>query len=341
MDCPTKSIVVKKQLCEWYYPYGCGKKCKKLFKNWYRENEEIRFLHDQAERGIQEMVEEDKEKYKSGRKKRIRKTKIGWTEATANVITGCTQISEGCKNCYAKAMHRRLRGMGLDKYQSPFIKVVCHDIKEVFKKSINSSKINMCFINSMSDTFHKDVPDEYIKQLLEEIETYKGNVYFQLLTKRAERIKDFSYPENVWLGVTVEHEKYKERIEYLKQTDAKIKFLSCEPLLGDLGELNLEGIDWVIVGGESGIKARPMHPDWVRNIQRQCRKQKVKFFFKQWGEWKLNDNPCLEHPYEYRRERQPEALLDGKQYKQFPMELYKEEEYKYKGDCDEKESNSM
>ena len=186
-------------------------------------------------------------------------------------------------------------------------------------------KTNMCFINSMSDTFHKNVSDEYINKLLKELETYKGRTSFQLLTKRAERIKDFSYPENIWLGVTVEKSKYKDRIEHLKQTNAKVKFLSCEPLLSDLGELNLQWIDWVIVGGESGANARPMHPNWVRNIQRQCEEQNVAFFFKQWGEWKLNENPCYEFPYEFLWQRQPKALLDGKEYKEFPKILYEEE----------------
>ena len=211
-------------------------------------------------------------------------TKIEWTETTVNVITGCTQYSEGCQNCYAKAMHKRLTAMGQEKYKEPFNKVVCHNILSELNKKINK-KTNMCFINSMSDTFHKDVSDRYIENLLYNLSLFPS-VNFQILTKRAERIIKFDYPDNVWLGVTVENASYKDRIDYLKKTNAKIKFLSCEPLLSDLGELNLNGIDWVIVGGESGFNARPCHPDWIRNIQKQCQEQRVAFFFKQWGEWK-------------------------------------------------------
>lgn len=211
-------------------------------------------------------------------------TKIEWTETTVNVITGCTQYSEGCQNCYAKAMHKRLTAMGQEKYKEPFSVVKCHNIFSELSKKI-SKKINMCFINSMSDTFHKDVPDEYIKRLLDAVGRYGSKTQFQILTKRAERAAEFEYPDNVWLGVTVENNKYKDRIEFLKKTNAKIKFLSCEPLLEDLGKLDLSGINWVIVGGESGHNARPINPDWVRNIQRQCKEQGVAFFFKQWGEW--------------------------------------------------------
>ena len=210
-------------------------------------------------------------------------SKIEWTNETINVITGCTKVSEGCQNCYAEKMHKRLTAMGQEKYKEPFNKVVMHNVISELQKRINK-KTNMCFVNSMSDTFHKDVTDEYIKNLLVNLSLY-GNVNFQILTKRAERIIDFEYPFNVWLGVTVENEKHKDRIAYLKKTNAKIKFLSCEPLLEDLGELDLKGIDWVIVGGESGAGARPMHPDWVHHIQKQCKEQNVAFFFKQWGEW--------------------------------------------------------
>lgn len=212
-------------------------------------------------------------------------TKIEWTEATVNTIAGCTKYSEGCQNCYAERMHKRLTAMGQEKYKSPFEIVKGYNpLTELSKKITKNTK--MCFVNSMSDTFHDDISDAYIDSLLQALGMY-GNVNFQVLTKRAERIISFNYPENVWLGVTVENARHKERIEYLRQTDATVKFLSCEPLLGDLGDLDLTGINWVIVGGESGPNARPMHPDWVRNIQKQCEKQNVAFFFKQWGEWKL------------------------------------------------------
>ena len=277
-------------------------------------------------------------------------SKIEWTNETWNIITGCTKISEGCQNCYAEKMHKRLKAMGQEKYQIPFDGAYYHksELLRTFGK-----KPKMIFVNSMSDTFHKNVGDEAINEILKACDNNKIHT-FQILTKRAERIVNFEYPSNVWLGVTVEKAKYKSRIEYLKRTDAKIKFLSCEPLLEDLGELDLKGIDWVIVGGESGKNARPMHPDWVRNIQRQCKEQNVAFFFKQWGEWKVvyerdkaetdfnyfNDTET-EYYNKYRRlnfnggcgfhgenlcyiekvgKKYAGCLLDGKEYKEFPKE---------------------
>lgn len=276
-------------------------------------------------------------------------SKIEWTDITWNPITGCTQYSEGCQNCFAMNMHKRLTAMGVEKYSQPFNKVVFH--KEALyqhKFSRLDKKAKLIFVNSMSDTFHKDITDSQIKELLDECEWNDPNI-FQILTKRAERIVNFEYPFNVWLGVTVETAKHKDRIEYLRQTNAPVKFLSCEPLLEDLGELDLMGIDWVICGGESGHKARPMHPDWVRNIQRQCEKQNVPFFFKQWGEFTpvKSSIEYLELPKTYWidfngqvttvEKRIPSflqynrvsamkkigkaksgALLDGKEYKEFP-----------------------
>jgi len=207
-------------------------------------------------------------------------TNIEWADATWNIVTGCTKHSEGCKNCYAEKMHKRLTAMGQTKYKDPFEKVTFHteELGRLFGKN---KKI---FVNSMSDTFHKDITDLEIGYILTACQIQPLNT-FQVLTKRAERLPNFEYPKNVWLGVSVESAQHKNRIDYLKQTDAYVKFLSCEPLLGDLGELDLRGIDWVIAGGESGHNARPVHPDWVRNIQEQCKAQGVAFFFKQWGEW--------------------------------------------------------
>lgn len=255
-------------------------------------------------------------------------SKIEWTNETWNPVTGCTKYSQGCQNCYAEKMHKRLTAMGQEKYSKPFNEVVFH--KEALsnhKFSRLDTKRKLIFVNSMSDTFHKDVTDSQIKDILDECEWNDPNV-FQILTKRAERLPDFEYPFNVWLGVTVEMAKYKSRMQYLKQTNAKIKFLSCEPLLEDLGELDLTGIDWVICGGESGKNARPMHPDWVRNIQRQCKEQSVSFFFKQWGEWspcpikgekirgrKLMFNGSIMFLY---NKKSSGALLDGREYKEFP-----------------------
>lgn len=276
-------------------------------------------------------------------------SKIEWTNETWNPVTGCTKYSQGCQNCYAEKMHKRLTAMGQEKYSKPFNEVVFH--KEALsnhKFSRLDTKHKLIFVNSMSDTFHIDVTDSQIKDILDECEWNDPNV-FQILTKRAERLPDFEYPFNVWLGVTVEMARYKSRILYLKQTNAKIKFLSCEPLLEDLGELDLTGIDWVICGGESGHKARPMHPDWVRNIQRQCKEQNVPFFFKQWGEFTpvKSSIEYLELPktywidfngqvttvekkipsfLQYNRvsamkkigKAKSGALLDGKEYKEFP-----------------------
>lgn len=239
-------------------------------------------------------------------------SKIEWTNKTWNPITGCTKYSEGCQNCYAEKMHKRLTAMGQEKYSKPFNEVVFH--KEALsnhKFSRLDTKRKLIFVNSMSDTFHKDVTDSQIKDILDECEWNDPNV-FQILTKRAERLPDFEYPFNVWLGVTVEMAKYKSRMQYLKQTNAKIKFLSCEPLLEDLGELDLTGIDWVICGGESGKNARPMHPDWVRNIQRQCQEQNVPFFFKQWGEWRpICKNEYVPYPAEKKKINGKVILFSG------------------------------
>lgn len=214
-------------------------------------------------------------------------TKIEWTNETWNPVTGCSHYSEGCQNCYAETMHKRLTAMGQKKYSEPFNKVVFHndELLREHRAGTRQKHNNLIFVNSMSDTFHKDITNEDIRSILTHCCLWNENNIFQILTKRAERLPEFKYPSNVWPGVTVEMAKYKSRIEYLKQTNAKVKFLSCEPLLEDLGDLDLRGIDWVIVGGESGKKARPLHPDWVRNIRNQCEKQGVPFFFKQWGEW--------------------------------------------------------
>ena len=275
-------------------------------------------------------------------------SKIEWTNETWNPVTGCTKYSEGCQNCYAERMTKRLAAMGQEKYKNGFNKVVFH--QEELNRDFGG-KSKMIFVNSMSDTFHADISKIRISRILEYCSFNKQHI-FQILTKRAARIREFSYPPNVWLGVTVEKENYKNRIEFLRHTDAKVKFLSCEPLLGDLGELNLTGIDWVIVGGESGSGARPMHPDWVRNIQKQCQEQNVPFFFKQWGEYrpiknsieygninevvwitknnriavcKTNRIPMTMAAAMIRVGKSKSgAILDGKEYKEFPKILQKE-----------------
>ncbi len=212
-------------------------------------------------------------------------TKIEWTDKTWNPITGCTQISSGCMNCYAKTMSGRLKAMGVKKYTDGFSLRLHEDILE---EPVKWKKPHNVFVCSMSDLFHERVPDLFIEKVLTTIEITPHHNY-QLLTKRAERMQHFfssrKIPKNVWLGVTVEAQSTKNRIDCLRSLDASIKFLSCEPLLENLESMNLSGIDWVIVGGESGPKARPMEPDWVMSIKEQAESNGVAFFFKQWGTW--------------------------------------------------------
>lgn len=212
-------------------------------------------------------------------------TKIEWTDKTWNPITGCTQISSGCMNCYAKTMSARLKAMGVKKYTDGFSLRLHEDILD---EPLRWKKPHNVFVCSMSDLFHERVPDLFIEKVLTTIEITPHHNY-QLLTKRAERMKYFfssrRIPKNVWLGVTVEAQSTKNRIDCLRDLDASIKFLSCEPLLENLESMNLSGIDWVIVGGESGPKARPMEPSWVMSIKEQAERNGVAFFFKQWGTW--------------------------------------------------------
>ena len=213
----------------------------------------------------------------------MKKSKIEWTESTWNPVTGCTKISHGCLNCYAERMALRLKAMGQKNYRNGF-DVTCH--QHTIEMPLKWKRPQMVFVNSMSDLFHKDVPDEFILDIFATMQQAKQH-QFQILTKRAERLAELSpelpWMDNIWMGVTVESAEYKYRIDYLRYTGANIKFLSFEPLLGDLEELNLDEIDWVIVGGESGPGARPMEIGWVRNIKELCLAQNVPFFFKQWG----------------------------------------------------------
>ena len=211
------------------------------------------------------------------------KSAIEWTESTWNPVTGCSEISAGCKNCYAKRMALRLQAMGQPNYRNGF-RVTCHP--KMLDLPLCWKKPQMIFVNSMSDLFHELVPEEFIFEIFDTMNKASRH-QFQILTKRAERLSELApslkWTENIWMGVTVESADYKERIDYLRYTSAHIKFLSLEPLLDDLGRLDLNGIDWVIVGGESGPGARPMQIEWVRNVKRQCISQDVPFFFKQWG----------------------------------------------------------
>ncbi|WP_165021115.1 phage Gp37/Gp68 family protein [Dysgonomonas sp. ZJ279] len=215
----------------------------------------------------------------------MKTTKIEWTDKTWNPITGCTKISAGCANCYAEVMFKRLQAMKQDKYKNGFTLTMHNDVLD---EPIKWKKPHTIFVCSMSDLFHENVPFVFIDKVMETIKSTPQHNY-QILTKRASRMAEYfsdkSIPENAWLGVTVDIASSKSRIDFLRNLNAPIKFLSCEPLLEDLGDMNLDGIDWVIVGGESGVRARPMKEEWVTNIKVQSEKQGSAFFFKQWGTW--------------------------------------------------------
>ena len=211
------------------------------------------------------------------------KSAIEWTESTWNPSTGCDALSPGCDNCYAERLTRRLKAMGQKKYANGFRLTLHPDTLEL---PLRWKKPQRIFVNSMSDLFHHEVPLEYIQRVFAIMRAASWH-QFQVLTKRSGRLLAFSdkidWPSNVWMGVSVESTEYAARIDHLRKTGARTKFLSLEPLLGPLEGLDLSGIDWVIVGGESGPGARPMAREWVTSIRNQCRKASVAFFFKQWG----------------------------------------------------------
>jgi len=208
---------------------------------------------------------------------------IEWTEMTWNPVTGCTMISPGCAHCYAERMARRLQAMGQPNYRNGFELTLQPHALEI---PLRWKKPRTIFVNSMSDLFHKDVPIEFIQRVFDVMRRANRHTY-QILTKRSDRLLELDpvldWGEHVWMGVSVESGKYLDRIDHLRGTRAKVKFLSLEPLLGPLPRLDLMGIDWVIVGGESGPGARPMKPEWVTDIRDQCQQASVAFFFKQWG----------------------------------------------------------
>lgn len=208
---------------------------------------------------------------------------IEWTEKTWNPLTGCDKISPGCRNCYAERMTKRLKAMGSPNYENGF-KLTCHP--HTLAIPYSWKKPCTVFVNSMSDLFHKDVPEKFIHQVFATM-SMNPILQFQVLTKRSDRLCEISprlkWKDNIWMGVSVENQDYAFRIDHLRQTEANVKFLSIEPLLGPIPDLDLTGIDWVIVGGESGPKARPMNHNWVVNIQKKCSISNVPFFFKQWG----------------------------------------------------------
>ena len=210
-------------------------------------------------------------------------SRIEWTESTWNPLTGCTKISPGCKHCYAERMAKRLHAMGQPNYVNNF-KLTMHP--QALEKPLEWKTPQVIFVNSMSDLFHKDVPLEFIQQVFDVMKRAHWH-QFQVLTKRSERLLELSpkleWTDNIWMGVSVENADYTFRIDHLRKTGAKTKFLSVEPLLGPIPKMNLKGINWVIVGGESGPGARPLEREWVVGIKDQCLKAKVPFFFKQWG----------------------------------------------------------
>lgn len=239
-------------------------------------------------------------------------SKIEWTEQTWNPVTGCTKVSPGCKHCYAEVMAHRLQAMGAGGYSRGF-QLTLHP--ERLQQPMKRKKPTVYFVNSMSDLFHEDVPDEYIAEVMGIMAQTPQHTY-QVLTKRAERLPDFfsrhPAPANMWLGVSVEDRKYGvSRIAHLQQVQgASIRFLSIEPLLEDVGELNLAGIDWVIVGGESGHHARPMHPEWAESVRDQCEAAEVAFFFKQWGGWGADGVR--------RNKKENGRKLEGSEYNNYP-----------------------
>jgi protein gp37 len=235
----------------------------------------------------------------------MNKTKIQWTELTWNPVTGCSRISLGCLNCYAATMAKRLKAMGNPRYKNEF-NVTIHE--DLFEMPLHIKQSKMIFVNSMSDLFHEDVPDNVIIRLFEIMNLAHWHI-FQVLTKRPERLLNMdnqgllTWSENIWMGTTVEHSDYLQRVNYLNQTNAHIKFLSCEPLLGSLKEINLDNINWVIVGGESGPKSRGIEISWVRELRDLCHEENIPFFFKQWGGFYKKKNG---------------RLLDGITHDEFP-----------------------
>lgn len=231
---------------------------------------------------------------------------IEWTEMTWNPVTGCTKVSTGCRNCYAERMAARLKAMGAAKYAQGF-KLTIHE--DQLSTPFGWRKPRMVFVNSMSDLFHKHVPEEFIRKVFSTMRDCP-HLTFQVLTKRASRLTQMSprleWTDNIWMGVSVEDRRRISRIDSLLSTQAKVKFLSLEPLLGHLGGLPLEGIDWVIAGGESGPNARPVKEEWVLDIRDQCLAAGVPFFFKQWGG---------------KNKKRSGRHLDGRLYDEMPRKL--------------------
>lgn len=245
----------------------------------------------------------------------MKPTKIEWTQASWNPTIGCDKVSSGCKNCYAQAMAKRLQAIGNPDYKDGFaFKMLPQRLDEPKR----NKKPTLYFVNSMSDLFHQKMDFGFLERVMQVIADTPHHQY-QILTKRPHTMKEYfskrEIPSNVWLGTTVESSKVKSRIDLIRDLSASVKWLSCEPLISDLGELDLHGIDWVIAGGESGANARAMKEEWVLNIKRQCEAQNVAFFFKQWGAWGSDGVK--------RSKKENGALLGGKIYQAYPKIVQK------------------
>jgi protein gp37 len=219
------------------------------------------------------------------------RTSIEWTEMTWNPVTGCTKVSPGCKFCYAERMANRLRAIGIPQYRNGFKVTLA---PQVLNDPFTWSKPRRVFVNSMSDLFHEEIPYEYLARVFSVMQSTPHHTY-QVLTKRSARLAQLAtslhWPDNVWMGVTIESSNVLSRTEHLRRCDASVRFLSLEPLIGPVPGLNLKDIDWVIVGGESGPRGRPIEKAWVDQIRLVCRSQRVPFFFKQWGKAEFNPDP--------------------------------------------------
>lgn len=245
----------------------------------------------------------------------MKPTKIEWTQASWNPTIGYDKVSSGCKNCYAEAMAKRLQAIGNPDYKDGFaFKMLPQRLDEPKR----NKKPTLYFVNSMSDLFHQKMDFVFLERVMQVIADTPHHQY-QILTKRPHTMKEYfskrEIPPNVWLGTTVESSKVKSRIDLIRDLSASVKWLSCEPLISDLGELDLRGIDWVIAGGESGANARAMKEEWVLNIKRQCEAQNVAFFFKQWGAWGSDGVK--------RSKKENGALLGGKIYQAYPKIVQK------------------
>jgi protein gp37 len=231
---------------------------------------------------------------------------IEWTESTWNPVTGCTKISPGCQNCYAERMAKRLKAMEQPNYQKEF-EIALHE--HSLQLPLKWTKPQMVFVNSMSDLFHPNVPEDFIRRVFDVMEKAPRHT-FQVLTKRSERLasigKDLPWPFNIWMGVSVETPEYLYRIDHLRKVPAQTRFISFEPLLSSLGDINFKNIAWAIVGGESGPSARPMQKDWVVEIKDQCLASETAFFFKQWGGT---------------NKKKSGRLLDGKTWNEMPLKM--------------------